>query len=77
MRKELRRFQVVNIRGDVWKTTIHETHYIGREKESRCRVQTFWGDPKKSPIGDFRRPYFIKKVTKRRLKKESFGRLRR
>ena len=37
------------------------------------RVQTFLGDPKKSPIGDFRRPYFFKKETKRRLKKETFG----
>ena len=41
------------------------------------RVQTFLGDPKKSPIGDFRRPHFFKKETKRRLKKETFGRMRR
>ena len=36
------------------------------------RVQTFLGDPKKSPIGDFRRPYFFKKETKSGLKKETW-----
>ena len=47
---------------------------------SNGRVRTFLGDPSKSPIGDFRRPYFEKKETKRRLsghKKETFMHLRR
>ena len=46
---------------------------------NRSRVRTFLGDPSKSPIGDFRRPYFEKKETKRRLsghKKETFMHLR-
>ena len=46
------------------------------EPDYIIRVQTFLGDLKKSPIGDFRRPYFFKKETKRRLKKETFGRMR-
>ena len=48
--------------------------------DSWLRVRTFLGDPSKSPIGDFRRPYFERKETKRRLsghKKETFIHLRR
>ena len=38
VKKELRRMQVFDNQGDMWKSTTHDMHYIQRDMEGRDRV---------------------------------------